>query len=91
MKAIRRSQASTEEGASSGPGAGQPSGIAPRTLIHREESLRDLDPSVYRTNDSNERHNTCEWNQKLEWSHNHFLSVDYIIFNVTSSHNSVLV
>jgi hypothetical protein len=59
-------------------------------LSSNKEPLCDLDPSTYRTNDSNEKHNAYEWNQKLEWRDNHFLSVDHIIFHGTSLCHSVL-
>lgn len=59
-------------------------------LFSNKEPLWALDPSTNRTNDSNEKHNAREWNLKLEWRGNHFLSRDAIIFHATSSCNSVL-
>lgn len=59
-------------------------------LSSNKEPLWALDPSTNRTNDSNEKHNACEWNLKLEWRGNHFLSRDAIIFHATSFCNSVL-
>ena len=59
-------------------------------LSYNKEPLWDLDPSTCRTNDENEKHNAREWNQKLEWSGNHFLSRDRIMFCATSLRNSVL-
>ena len=59
-------------------------------LSSNKEPLWALDPSTNRTNDSNEKHNACEWKLKLECRGNHFLSRDAIIFHTTSSCNSVL-